>query len=107
MEEKAALIRWIREEFSLQQQQSDSLEDCRKQLAAYINYLIHEDFGRLVHLLYRIDVSESRLRELLASGAETDAGDLIAGLILERQLQKLQSRNQFQQKGPISEDEKW
>src|SRR5215469_1366424 len=107
MEETTALIRWIREEFSLERVPSDSLEECRKQLAAYLNYLIREDFSRLVHLLYRIDVSEARLRNLLASNPETDAGDLIAGLIVERQLQKMQSRNQFQRKGPISDEEKW
>ena len=67
------------------------------QLAEKINVLIQRDFGALVQLLYRIDVSEVRLRQLLDSGSGEDAGVLIARLIMERQWQKIESRRRYRQ----------
>lgn len=78
----------------------------REQLAEYINALIVSDFEKLVNLLYRLDVSEKKLRTLLSSAV--NAGVLIADLIVERQLQKLQSRRQFNKPAEdIAEAEKW
>src|ERR1700759_2938466 len=62
------------------------------QLAEKINALIQRDFGALVQLLYRIDVSEVRLRRMLNDESGEDAGLLIARLIMERQWQKIESR---------------
>jgi hypothetical protein len=58
-------------------------------LAAYVNELIMTNFERLVQLLYRIDVSEEKLKKLLRQNPESDAGMIIADLIIERQKQKL------------------
>jgi hypothetical protein len=67
------------------------------QLAAKINALIQHDFGALVQLLYRIDVSETRLRGILNAGTGEDAGRIIARLIMERQWQKIESRRRSKQ----------
>jgi len=89
---------------ALQMQTSATL--FREQLAEYINALIVSDFEKLVNLLYRLDVSEKKLRTLLSSAV--NAGVLIADLIIERQLQKLQSRRQFNKPAEdIAEAEKW
>ncbi|HRH47691.1 MAG TPA: hypothetical protein PLP23_02995 [Panacibacter sp.] len=89
---------------ALQMQTSAAL--FRERLAEYINALIVSDFEKLVNLLYRLDVSEKKLRTLLTSAA--NAGVLIADLIVERQLQKLQSRRQFNKPAEdIAEAEKW
>lgn len=58
-------------------------------LAAYVNELIMTNFERLVQLLYRIDVSEEKLKKLLRQNPESDAGIIIADLIIERQKQKI------------------
>ena len=58
-------------------------------LAAYVNELIMTNFERLVQLLYRIDVSEEKLKKLLRQNPESDAGLIIANLIIERQKQKI------------------
>ena len=65
------------------------------QLAEKINALIQRDFGALVQLLYRIDVSEVRLRRMLNDESGEDAGLLIARLIMERQWQKIESRRRY------------
>jgi hypothetical protein len=83
---------------------SNELEEKLKQ---HINHLIKSDFEKLVTLLYRIDVSEKKLKELLQQNANKDAAEIIAKLIIERQLEKIKTRNQFKQGDNISEEEKW
>ena len=91
----------------------DSEENLRdklffESLSAEINDMIKADFEKLVNLLYRIDVSELKLKSLLHSNPDTDAGEIIAGLLIERQLQKIRLRKEFASKFPEpSEEEKW
>jgi hypothetical protein len=90
-----------------------NLEGCEsrpallKRLSSEINHLIQADFHRLVALLYRLDISELKLKQTLEESTDTDAGELIATLILERQLQKIQTRQSFKPQEDIPEDEKW
>ena len=65
------------------------------ELAAYINSLIQTDFEQLVRILYRMDVSEPKLKQLLRENPDEDAGKLIARLMVERQHQKIQTRKMF------------
>jgi hypothetical protein len=81
--------------------------DFKKALAERINELIENDFMTLVNILYRIDVSQATLKETLNSQPRKDAGQLIADLIIERQAQKIESRNQFNSDLDINEEEKW
>lgn len=82
--------------------------DYRAQLIERINQLINGDFNGLIQILYRIDINEARLKELLETHKATDAAEIIADLVIERQLQKLKSRQQFRQRdNDISEEEKW
>jgi len=78
------------------------------ELVAYINQLVSKDFAKLVYLLYAVDVSEKKLKQLLAEHPNEDAGKLIALLILERQEQKRKSREQFKQsEQDIPEEDRW
>ena len=73
-----------------------------------INDLIVHDFDRLVGLLYRLDVSEKKLKEVVAYNKGADAAPVIATLILERQAQKIRSRQEHRQdQSNISDEEKW
>lgn len=67
-------------------------EDFETQLAAYLDHLIKKDFEKLVQILYRIDVDEKKLRRLLDQYPETDAGKIMASLIIERQIKKIEFR---------------
>ena len=53
-------------------------------LMAYINDCIQHDFNKLVQLLYRIDVSEEKLKYILQLNPNEDAAKLIAAVIVER-----------------------
>ena len=41
------------------------MDQLKERLTDYINDLINHNFNKLVNLLYKIDVSESRLKQLL------------------------------------------
>jgi hypothetical protein len=82
-------------------------KDLRSQLVSFINELISKDFNALVQLLYRIDVNEKKLKELLKQNENTDAALIIADLIISRQLQKIKSKKQFNQKEKTDEDDSW
>ena len=77
------------------------------QLAEFINGLIDKDFSRLVQLLYRLDVSEDKLKTVLLEHPTGDAGDMIANLIIERIAQREQAKEMFKNDAPIPDDEKW
>jgi hypothetical protein len=84
------------------------MQDAEKFLAAKINTLIKNDFNFLVQILYRIDVNESKLKQVLKENPTEDAGKIIAALLIERQLQKVNTRKQFKNKdNNFSGEEKW
>ena len=79
-----------------------------QQLKAAVNELINHHFDDLLQLLYRVDVSEAKLRQLLNDFPAADAAGIIANLLLERQLQKIKSRREHAQRDEtIPDDERW
>ena len=77
-------------------------------LSACINDLIINDFERLVSLLYRMDINEKKLEYLLAQQPGTDVADSIAALVIERQLQKIKSRQENRRDiNDVTDEEKW
>ena len=101
------LIPAIRQSINIELPDDISLEELKRKLSAYINYLIQSDFEKLVSLLYRIDISESKLKYLLRENKGEDAGNTIAELIIERQLQKIESRKKSTGNENIPDEEKW
>ena len=84
-----------------------SLESFKEKLGEHINQLIQDDFQKLVNLLYRVDVDESKIKRILKENPGKDAGNILAALIIERQLQKIISRKQHKPEDDISKEEKW
>lgn len=64
-------------------------------LETTINELIKNDFSRLVQILYRIDVSEAKLKNILSANPSEDAGKLIAQVIIERLAATKKARESF------------
>src|SRR5689334_14051311 len=63
--------------------------DIQIKLTCAIKYLLDKDMNKLMNILYRIDVPESKVAKILSeSPVETMAQEL-AGLIIERQIQKI------------------
>lgn len=82
-------------------------KDLFERLADYINKLIADHFDELITLLYRMDVNEKKLKELLQQHDGENTADIIASLIIERQEQKIKTREQFKTYTNIPEEEKW
>jgi hypothetical protein len=93
--ELPALRSDLNNSYGLDLPETATIEILEGVLADRINTMITTDFNRLISLLYRIDVSETKLKQLLRENAGTDAGLLIARLILERQWQKIETRRQY------------
>lgn len=83
------------------------MELLKEKLSRHINHLIQDDFEKLVSLLYRVDVSETKLKNLLHKHRDENAGSIIANMIIERQLQKIESRKKAKDSRDISDEEKW
>ena len=101
------LIPILRQTMGIDLPENISFHLLKEQLSSHINFLIQSDFQKLVSILYRVDVSESKLKHMLKETRGDDAADIIADLIIERQLQKIKSRQQHRNDENISNDEKW
>jgi hypothetical protein len=84
-----------------------SYELLEELLAQRLETLISHHFQQFVFLLYRIDVPENQIRDILDSDAGAGAYRKIAALLIERQLQKIKSRETFKTDPPEDEEEKW
>ena len=104
--ETQALIEDLNRSYLLELREVVTLDELEILLAEKINRMIQQDFGALVQLLYRIDVSETRLRGLLNENPGEDAGKVIAPLIIERQWQKIETRRKYRQ-DTESDEERW
>ncbi len=76
-------------------------------LSKVIIHLIVHDFASLVQILYRLDVSEARLKIVLSENPQEDAGKLIAALIIERLKKREDVKRQFPAQENIPEEDRW
>ena len=82
------LIPALKESLQIDLPSTISFELLKEKLSDHINHLIQTDFEKLVSVLYKIDVSEIKLKSLLKENTGINAGRIIAELIIERQVQK-------------------
>ena len=107
--ENAELIIFLNKELAVDLPENISYDELKDQLSTHINHLIKNDFDKLIAYLYRIDVSEEKLKLMLQQFPQEDAGNIIASLIIERQAQKIKLRDQNKPgtDSDIPEMEKW
>ena len=86
------IIPLLNKELSLELSEKLAMNELEQQLSHHINHLINTDFEKLVYYLYRIDVNETKMKQLLQQQGGENAAQLIARLIIDRQLQKIKSR---------------
>ena len=85
----------------------NSMEQFRMQLVNVVEQLLQKNFPRLIHILYRLDVNEAKLKAELKGNQSNRTAELIADMIIERQMQKQEMRQRFGGNEHISDDEKW
>ena len=69
--------------------------ELRAVLIRRIEELIARDTEKLMWVLYRIDVSEKKVHEALMANSSLHYADVLADLIIERQIEKVKTRAQF------------
>ena len=69
-------------------------------LVAFIDDLIQNDFDRLLRILYRMDISEAKLKIKLAENRDANvrSAELIANFVIEREEEKIRSRAKYKNK---------
>lgn len=98
------IIQSLSQKFNIE---SPKHNDFIQQLADVVNFLIQNDFQKLVQVLYQMDISESKLKKMLKTSTDNDAGLIISMLIIEREKEKIISRDQFKRDNNSGEDDEW
>ncbi len=106
------IVAAIRGSLDIDLQEGLSIDELKNILAGYINPLISNNFNKLISILYRMDINEAKLMQLLHDNQAEDAGMIIAELIIERQIQKIKSKKENKGNNIITgdnmnENEKW
>lgn len=89
------LIQIINKQIDSHFEEDIVMQHLQEELTAFINDLIKNDFQRLVSILYKVDVEEAKLKRILKEEAGKDAATIISTLIIEREIQKIESRERF------------
>lgn len=99
----------LQKDFAVVPPEQPDREKLQDLLAEKIDELIRTDFNRLLLLLYRIDVDEKKLRGLLQSNPDNPSGNIIAGLVIERELEKIRMRQKKDNRkgAPPTDAERW
>jgi len=74
-----------------------TMDDVRKFLIEKITTLLDRNHGMLMSILYRIDVSERRVKQAMTGSSPAELPAVLADLVIERQLQKLRTKRYYAQ----------
>ena len=77
--------------------QSD-LHEIKLKLIELIDYCLQKDFERLLNAMYRLDINEAKFKDTINGKYGNDISAKLADLIIERELQKIETRNRYQGK---------
>lgn len=90
-----SLVEKLHKDFSLSKESLpivNDLADIREHLINKVIELTSKDYERFLNSMYRIDVSESKVSEILRSKDRTTIPERFADLIIERQLLRIKTQ---------------
>ncbi|HNP18241.1 MAG TPA: hypothetical protein PKL31_07410 [Fulvivirga sp.] len=73
----------------------DSMDKLRIELNKVVSYLLDKDFNRLLNALYRIDVSEAKVKLILSEENPERLSLALTDLIIKRELKKIETRKKY------------
>lgn len=90
----------IRKDLGLEEQmefmkEKNAFERLENFLTQQVNYLLDHDLNKLLNALYRIDISENQVNELLNHSQPGDIARNMAKAIIEREKLKVITRQQY------------
>jgi hypothetical protein len=80
-----------------------TLQQVRDFLKERIGNLLDTNPQRLMSILYRIDVAESAVQQAFETAPPGLLAQELAELVLERELQKLETRRRYREGGPSAD----
>ncbi|RZK40139.1 MAG: hypothetical protein EOO90_16205 [Pedobacter sp.] len=88
-----SVITIISKDFDLPENLTDS--QLRDVLVKAFAYLVEDDFSKLLQILYRADVDQYKLKELLENNSDLPAADVIADAYIARQKAKVETWKKY------------
>lgn len=88
-----SLIKIINKDFDLPDELSES--QLRETLVNAFAYLVDNDFPKLVQILYKADVDQYKLKELLENVEGKSSAEVIADAYIARQMAKIETWKKY------------
>jgi len=95
-----SLLEKLSKDFALEKESLPAIADLtmiRNHLIQRVTELMAQDYDRFLNSLYRIDVNESKVHEILFSKDKTRIPEKLADLIIERQLIRVKTQLLYKQ----------
>jgi len=95
-----SLVEKLHKDFSLEKESLpaiNNLEIIRKQLIERVKELMSRDYERFLNSLYRIDVNEKKVTEILHTKDRTTIPEQLADLIIDRQMMRVRTQMLYKQ----------
>ena len=74
-----------------------SMDELKKILAEKITFMLDHEYEKLVNALYRMDLDEVKLHELFSGNNRESIPSVLADMIFERQIQKVNFRRKYRE----------
>lgn len=91
-----SLIKIISKDFDIQNDLSEN--QLRQTMVDAFAYLIDNDFAKLIQILYKADVDQYKLKELLENTEEGSSAEVIAEAYISRQMAKIETWEKYSKK---------
>lgn len=93
MDVTASLIKIISKDFDIAENLSE--EQLYQILVNSFDYLVENDFSKLLQILYRADVDQYKLKELLENSENQNSAEVIAKAYIDRQKAKVETWKKY------------
>lgn len=88
-----SLAKIISKDFDMPENLNES--QLREILIKAFTYLVEDDFSKLLQILYRADVDQYKLKELLENTEGKSSAEIIADAYIERQKAKIETWKKY------------
>lgn len=88
-----SLIKIISKDFDINENLTDN--QLRETMIDAFAYLVDNDFPKLIQILYKADVDQYKLKELLETAEGRSSAEVIADAYMERQMAKLETWKKY------------
>jgi len=93
MSDTTSLTKIINNDFEVSENLTEN--QLREALVKTFEYLVEDNFQKLLQILYKADVDQYKLKDLLANSEGKSTAEVIADAYIERQKQKIETWKKY------------